>query len=71
MMNSRIEELIVESGNGQFHNGKFYPHIGSRTTQDWKKFAELLIQECAYLARQCYLVRAVDAEDVATLLNNN
>ena len=36
-MNERIKELVVESGNGQFHNGKFYPHIGSRTAKDWEK----------------------------------
>ena len=46
-MNERIKELVVESGNGQFHNGKFYPHIGSRTTKDWEKFAELIVRECA------------------------
>lgn len=44
-MNKRIEELVVESGNGQFYMGKFYPHIGSRTTQDWAKFAELIMQD--------------------------
>ena len=46
-MNERIKELVVESGNGQFHNGKFYPHIGSRTAKDWEKFAELIVRECA------------------------
>jgi hypothetical protein len=45
-MNERIKELIVQSGNGQFHNDKCYPHIGSRTLEDWKKFAELIVQEC-------------------------
>ncbi len=45
-MNERIRELIVQSGNGQFHNGKCYPHIGSRTLEDWTKFAELIVQEC-------------------------
>lgn len=42
-MNERIKELVVESGNGQMRNGKLYPHIGSRTEEDWKKFAELII----------------------------
>lgn len=46
-MNERIKKLIVQSGNGQFHNGKCYPHIGSRTLEDWTKFAELIIKECA------------------------
>ncbi len=45
-MNERIKQLIVQSGNGQFHNDKCYPHIGSRTLEDWKKFAELIISEC-------------------------
>jgi hypothetical protein len=48
-MNERIKELIVQSGNGQFHNGKCYPHIGSRTLEDWTKFAELIVRECAGL----------------------
>jgi alkylhydroperoxidase/carboxymuconolactone decarboxylase family protein YurZ len=48
-MNERIKELVVESGNGQFHNGKFYPHIGSRTAKDWEKFAELIVRECTSL----------------------
>ena len=30
-----------------------------------EKFAELIIEKCAYVARQCYTVRGVDAEDVA------
>ena len=47
MMNERIKELVVESGNGQMRNGKLYPHIGSRTEEDWKKFAELIVRECA------------------------
>ena len=45
-MNERIKELIAESDNGQFHNGKCYPHIGSRTLEDWDKFAKLIVQEC-------------------------
>ena len=45
-MNERIKELVVESGNGQMRNGKLYPHIGSRTEEDWKKFAELIVREC-------------------------
>lgn len=44
-MNERIKQLIAESGNGQFHNGKFYPHIGSRTTNDWQRFAELIVDQ--------------------------
>ncbi len=51
-MNERIQELIVQSGNGQFHNGKCYPHIGSRTLEDWDKFAELIVRECAEVLRK-------------------
>ena len=58
-MNERIKELVVESGNGQFHNGKFYPHIGSRTAKDWEKFAELIVQECASI---CYKSSLLDAD---------
>jgi len=46
-MNELIKELIVQSDNGQFHNGKCYPHIGSRTLEDWAKFAELIVRECS------------------------
>ena len=49
-MNERIQELIVQSGNGQFHNDKCYPHIGSRTLEDWTKFAELIVRECLNVA---------------------
>lgn len=49
-MNERIQELIVQSGNGQFHNDKCYPHIGSRTLEDWTKFAELIVRECMNVA---------------------
>lgn len=45
-MNERIRELIAQSDNGQFHNGKFYPHIGSRNLKDWERFAELIVREC-------------------------
>lgn len=53
-MNDRIRELVVESGNGQMRDGKLYPHIGSRTEADWKRFAELIVQECSYLADQAH-----------------
>jgi hypothetical protein len=49
-VNERIQELIVQSGNGQFHNDKCYPHIGSRTLEDWTKFAELIVRECMNVA---------------------
>ena len=56
-MNERIKELVVKSGNGQFHDGKCYPHIGSRTLEDWSKFAELIVQECIAICKD------VDGED--------
>ena len=46
-MNQRIKELVAQSGNGQMRDGKLYPHIGSRTPEDWQKFAELIVRECA------------------------
>ena len=45
-MNERIAELVAQSGNGQMRDGKLYPHIGSRTPEDWQKFAELIVREC-------------------------
>jgi hypothetical protein len=56
-MNERIRELARQSGLIQYDSDS--------KTQDAERFAELLIHECAYTARQCYTVRAVDAEDVA------
>lgn len=53
-MNERIKQLAE-----QCH------HRYSEHNIDLEKFAELIIQECAYIARQCYTVRAVDAEYVA------
>jgi hypothetical protein len=44
-MNERIKELVVESGNGLMRDGKLYPHLGSRTTHDWEKFAELIVDQ--------------------------
>lgn len=46
-MNERIKELIVESGNGQMRDGRLYPHIGIRFEEDWQRFAELIVRECA------------------------
>lgn len=45
-MNDRIRELIYKSGNGQLYDGKIYPHLGSRTTDDWERFAKMIVQEC-------------------------
>lgn len=46
-MNERIQQLIVDTDNGQLRNGKLYPHIGSRKKEDWQRFAEALIRDCA------------------------
>lgn len=48
-MNERIKELVVESGNGLMRDGKLYPHIGSRTKEDWERFAELIVREMLVL----------------------
>lgn len=44
-MNDRIRELIYKSGNGQLYDGKIYPHLGSRTTDDWERFARMIVQD--------------------------
>ena len=54
-MNERIKELVVESGNGQMRDNILYPHIGLRTSQDWEKFAELIIKECLAQCEQHYV----------------
>jgi hypothetical protein len=48
-MNKRLKELVVESNNGQIIDGKLYPHIDSRTEQDWARFAKLIVDECLEL----------------------
>ena len=45
-MNERIQELLVQSNNALARDGKIYPHIGSRSIEDWERFAELIVQEC-------------------------
>ena len=60
-MNERIKELVVKSGNGLMRDGKLYPHIGSRTQEDWEKFAELIVKECA--AIDFYKLAGIGTED--------
>lgn len=31
-------------------DGKLYPHIGIRFEEDWQRFAEMIIRECAELS---------------------
>jgi len=65
-MNERIFELAKEADLIQWDtlpSGARTPDHESVVKA--KKFAELIVQECAYIARQCYTVRAVEAEDVA------
>ena len=59
-MNQRVKELVKQAG---IDFGNF-----ESVTVDLdqiEEFAKLIVSECAYRARQCYTVRAVDAEDVA------
>jgi hypothetical protein len=57
-MNRRIQELMAQCEDHGTWDNRTY-------TFDKDKFAQLLVAECAYTARQCYTVRGVDAEDVA------
>jgi hypothetical protein len=59
-MNERIKELLNQAGI--YQPDRFDAIDGSNQME---KFAELIVRECAYIARQCYTVRAVEAEDVA------
>jgi hypothetical protein len=60
-MNERIEKLLEQCQIETYGvNGELL-EIGFAA----EKFAELIVRECAYIARQCYTVRAVEAEDVA------
>jgi hypothetical protein len=61
-MNERIKELMDQATRSKYWNA-----TTQVMTEDFDKemFAELIVRECAYIARQCYTVRAVEAEDVA------
>jgi hypothetical protein len=64
-MQQRIKELATEAGMVKYPTGidiKENTIWGDRNIQ---KLVELVVAECAYRARQCYTVRAVDAEEVA------
>lgn len=66
-MNERIRELAKQAKQELASRPKDLLSMPRIITQEEfaEKFAELLIHECAYTARQCYTVRAADAEDVA------
>ena len=49
MMNERIEALMVTASNGSCYDG---PCEAQLSGDEIKKFAELLIKECANIARQ-------------------
>ena len=59
-MNERIRELALQAGHKPL--GTFSDELMDIYN---KKFAELIVKECAYTARQCYTVRGADAEEVA------
>jgi len=79
-MSERAIELYKQAAAFAYETCKEEGRKGGGEDHIWLslvmgKFAELLVQECAYTARQCYTVRGVDAEDVAqhieaTLLKN-
>lgn len=45
--------------------------IGTDQETALKNFHNLVVEECAYIARQCYTVRAIDAEEVAQHIEQN
>ena len=61
-MNERIEHCLYQAG---LTAQGCWDELDDYAKEGIEKFAELLVAECAYIARQCYTVRAVDAEDVA------
>lgn len=69
-MNERVKELAKEAN--------IYPYMNLNDFRRYDvvdyhlgKFAELIIAECAYMARQCKTVRAIDAEDVAQYIEES
>ena len=56
-MNKRIDELAKQA--------TMYYSNGQERSFDKEKFARLIVEECAYHARQCPVVKAIHAEDVA------
>lgn len=61
-MNEKLFNLIKRSGFVENTPDIVLVDIYKK---ELEKFAQLIIEECAYAARQCKSVRAVDAEDVA------
>lgn len=69
-MNKRMHELYIEAAEFAYKICKEEERPGGHADLVWStlftgKFAELIVHECAYTARQCRTVRGVDAEDVA------
>lgn len=66
MMNEKIREFAVEAKLGQIYNGtqhskligKFFPNLSGPTNEELEKFAELIITECATIARRHNLEKA-------------
>lgn len=58
-MNERIKELVKQAGFFVLSNGKIYiPTTSEEITDCQIKFANLIVQECAELARQHNLEHA-------------
>ncbi len=62
-MNKRLRELAEQAGANFGEGLEFAVAFGEM--KDFEKFLQLVVDECAYTARQCYYVDAIDAEDVA------
>ena len=60
---SEVSVKIAEAWNEQ--PAEVRSRIFDKIHQNQIRFANMIIEKCADTARQCYTVRAVDAEDVA------
>jgi hypothetical protein len=63
-MNQRVIDLANRANRDIGY--KFKLEDAKQLHELMENFFHLVVDECAYTARQCYTVRAVDAEDVAT-----
>jgi hypothetical protein len=71
MMNERILSLLKQS-RIDLHEAKQHGFsVISCTDAHLKEFIKLVVAECAYHARHCNTVKAVDAEDVAQYIEQH
>ena len=69
-MKERMNELYIEAAEFAYKICEEEGRPGGHADHIWNtlftgKLATLIVQECAYAARQCYTVRGADAEEVA------